>query len=92
MRIGGFNESIVSPPAVATRTDEPCASQICEVPRDLRLIRLENLDAIAYAQFLITEQVNESQAGAVSQGLEKCFQVSTHRIPDYDFRSRAVSY
>lgn len=62
------------------------------MPRHLRLVRLENLDAIADTQLLVTEQLNESQPGAVTQGLEECFEVATHRIPDYDFPGTAVSY
>jgi hypothetical protein len=60
------------------------------MPRDLRLIRLENLDAIADAEFLVTEQVNESQPRAVSQGFEKCFQVATHSVTDYDLDGSCV--
>ena len=80
MRIGGFNESIVGPLSIATRRDESGATEVCEVARDFRLIRVEDRYAIADAQFLVTEQVNETQPGAVSQGFEKCFQVAAHRI------------
>jgi hypothetical protein len=85
MRIGRLDESIVSPLSIATRSHESGATEVCEVPRNLRLIRFENLDAIADAQLLVTEQMNKAQAGAVSQGFEKYFETVVHSLFDYDF-------
>lgn len=78
MWIGRFDEPVVSPLAIAARSDESGATQVCEVPRNLRLIRLENLDAIADAELFVTEELDESQTSAISQGFEKCFEVSAH--------------
>lgn len=81
MRIGGFDESIVSPLSIATRGDEACATQVREVPRNLRLIRFENFNAGTDAQFIIAEELDEAQSGAVSQGFEECFEVCAHLPP-----------
>ena len=49
VRIGGLDESIISPLSITSRGDEAGASQVREVPRNLRLIRLKNLHAGADA-------------------------------------------
>ena len=78
MRIGGFDESIVSPLAVASRRHESRATQVREVPRNLWLIRLQHFDAGTDTEFIIAEQLDEAQSSAVREGFEKCFQVGTH--------------
>jgi len=39
------------------------------------LIRFENFNAGADAEFVVAEELNEAQSGAVSQGFEKLFQI-----------------
>jgi hypothetical protein len=92
VRIGGLDESIVSPLSIASRGDESGATQVSEVPRNFRLICLENFNARTDTKLVISEKLNEAQPGAVSQGFEKCLEVGSHRDPDYDFSSKAVSY
>jgi hypothetical protein len=57
----------VSPLAIAARCDESGAAKIGEVPRYLWLISPQHLDARTDTQLIIAQQVNESQAGVVSQ-------------------------
>jgi hypothetical protein len=75
VRIGGLDESIVSPLSIASRGNEPGASQIRKVPRYFRLIRFENFNARADTQLVVAEELNEAQSGAISQGFEKLFQI-----------------
>jgi len=43
------------------------------MPRNFRLIRLENFNARTDAQLVIAKELDEAQSGAISQGFEKCF-------------------
>jgi hypothetical protein len=88
--IGRFDEPVVGPSSIAARSDESGATQVREVPRNLRLICLENLDAIADASFLVTEKLDETQTGAVGQGFEKRFEISAHSVADYDLDGSGV--
>jgi hypothetical protein len=65
MRIVGLDQSIIGPLAVASRGNEPGATQVCEVPGNLRLISLENFNARANAELVIAEELDEAQSGPV---------------------------
>lgn len=69
--IGGLSESIVGPLAVATRRDESGATKISEVARDFWLVGLEDFNARADAEFIVTEQMNQPQPCVVGQCLEE---------------------
>jgi hypothetical protein len=73
--VGWLSQAIVSPLAVAACDDEAGAAQIRKMSRDLWLVSLQNLNARADAQFVVTQQVNEPQAGVVSQCFEDQFQL-----------------
>jgi hypothetical protein len=88
--ICGFCQSIVGPFALATGGDESGALEVGEVSRDLRLIRLEHLDAVADAEFFVTQHLNKPQPGTVGEGFEKCFETFLHLLSVYDFAARHV--
>jgi hypothetical protein len=44
------------------------------------LIRFENFNTGAHAEFVVAEELNEAQSGAVSQGFEKYFEVGAHLL------------
>ena len=59
------------------------------MPRNFRLIRLENFNARTDAQLVIAKELDEAQSGAISQGFEKCFQVGPHLLLITNSRLRA---
>ncbi|HEU4930717.1 MAG TPA: hypothetical protein VFT48_01495 [Pyrinomonadaceae bacterium] len=67
MGIGWLSQAIVSPLAVAACGDEPGAAEIREVPRNLWLIGPENFNAGADTQFIVAQQMYETQASVVGQ-------------------------
>ena len=89
--IGGLNQAIVSPLAVATCGDESGAAEVSEVPRNLGLIGLKDLDAGADAEFLVPQQMNQPQTSVVGQCLENEFESVAHLKADYDLWSEVVS-
>jgi len=60
----------VSPLAVAAGGDESGAAQIRKVSRDCRLIGPQNFNARTDAQFIVAQQVNETEACWVSERFE----------------------
>jgi len=60
----------VSPLAVAARGDESGAAKIREVARDFWLISPQNLNARTDAEFIVAQEVNETQSSWVGECLE----------------------
>jgi hypothetical protein len=65
--VGRLGEAIVGPLAVAARADESGAAKVGKVTRNFRLIGPQNLDARTNTQLLVTQQMNQSQPGVISQ-------------------------
>lgn len=76
--VGRLGEAIVCPLAVAARGDESGATKVGKVTRNLWLIGPQNLDARTNTQFIVTQQMNQPQPGAVCEGLEQNFETITH--------------
>jgi hypothetical protein len=68
----------VGPLAVATCGDESSAAEIREMPRNLWLIGLENLNTRADAEFIIAQQIDEPQSGVIRQSFEQGFEAAMH--------------
>ncbi len=50
------------PDSLSARRDNTGSAQVSEMPADLRLIRLEDLDEVADADFLISDEVDDPQS------------------------------
>jgi hypothetical protein len=79
--VGRLGEAIVCPLAVAARGDESGATKVGKVTRNLWLIGPQHLDARTDTQFIVTQQMNQPQPGAVCEGFEECFEISLHLNP-----------
>ena len=64
-------DAVVHPLAFPARTDNSCVSQIREVPGDLRLPLLQNLDEIADTDLLAIHEIKQPETGWVGQGGEE---------------------
>ena len=73
--VGGRSDAVVHPLALASRLDDPRAAQVGQVAADLGLRLLQNLDEVADAKLLVAHQVEQAQAGGVSQRLKEAFHV-----------------
>jgi len=89
--IGGLNEAIVGPLAVATCGDEASAAKIREVPRNLWLIRLEDFNARADTELIVAQEMNKAQSRVIGQCFEQNFEPVAHLKADYDQTSGVVS-
>lgn len=74
MRIRWSGQAVVHPLALAPGSDDACLPQISEMPGDLRLGRADDFREIADADFLIGHQIEEAQAGGITQGAEEPIQ------------------
>jgi hypothetical protein len=61
----------MNPLSIASRGDQAGAAKICEVTRDLRLVRLQDLDTRANAEFIVSEKLDQTQAGRIGEGLKE---------------------
>ena len=59
------------PPPLAPRGDDPRPAEIRQVARDFWLADPEDLHKIADANFLVGDEVEESQPRAIGQGAKK---------------------
>ena len=84
--VGWLRQAVVSPFAIAARGDESGAAQIRKVSRNLRLVRSENFNARTDAELIVTQEVNEPQAGVVGQCFEDQFQVHLPEITMFAVR------
>lgn len=73
--VGRHDDAVVHPLAFAPCRNHARVSQIREMTRDLRLRRIQNLDEVADADFLVAHQVQQTQPGPVSQRLEESLQI-----------------
>jgi hypothetical protein len=68
-----FNQSIMNPLAVTSRLDYSRTTQISEVPGDFRLIYLQYFDEKADANFVVANEIDQSQTRVIGKRLEeKC--------------------
>lgn len=73
--IARLNDSIVHPLALSTRSNDSRTSEVCQMPRDLGLMCLEDFDEITYAHLILTHQVEKAQASAVRERAKQQFHV-----------------
>src|SRR5208283_810909 len=76
--VGGRSDAVVHPLALAARLDDPRAAQVGQMAADLGLRLLQDFDEIADAELLVAHQVEQAQAGDVSQRLEEAFHVEVN--------------
>jgi hypothetical protein len=63
----------VNPLAFATRGNHPRATQVGKMPRDFRLIYLQNLHKETHTDLVVTDEIYESQTGVIRKRFEeKC--------------------
>ena len=55
------------PTSLAPRGDDPRAAEIRQMPRDFRLANLEDFHEIAYANFLVGNEIEEAKPRAIGQ-------------------------
>jgi hypothetical protein len=73
--IGRLYEAVVAPSPIAAGCDEACATEVCEVTRNLWLIYLESFDTRTDAYFFVADEMNQTQSGVVREGFEKRFKL-----------------
>lgn len=56
------------PTPLAPRTDDACAAEIGQVPRDFWLADLEDFHKIADANFPVRDEVEQAEARAIGEG------------------------
>jgi hypothetical protein len=60
----------MNPLAVAARLNYTRAAQVSEMPRNFRLIYLQNFDEKTYANLVVSDQINQTQAGMIRERFE----------------------
>ncbi len=76
--IGRENQSVMHPPSLAPGGHDSRASKICQVARDFWLAHAKDSHEIADADFFVSDQVEQAQAGAVGQSAKE--EVERHRL------------
>jgi hypothetical protein len=74
------DDAVVHPLSVAARLDDAGASQIREMPRDLRLRLVQHLDEVTHADLTFSHQIQEAQTRAITERLEERCEVVLHAI------------
>ena len=59
------------PPPLAAHGDDPRAAEIRQMARDFWLADPEDLDKIADANFLVGDEIEETEARAIGQGAKE---------------------
>ena len=70
-----MHDAIVHPFAFTASGDDASSAQVGQMPRDLRLTLLENLDEEADADFAPMHEVEQPQPGRVGEGGKELWQV-----------------
>lgn len=66
-----FNNSVVHPRSLPSCADDPCSTQVSQVPANLWLVCLEDLDKEANAYFVTAHEIQKAQPSTICQGAEK---------------------
>lgn len=66
-----IDQTIMNPLSIASRGDQAGAAKICEVTRDFRLVCLQDLDARAHTNFIVSKELDQTQAGRIGEGLKE---------------------
>src|ERR1051326_6022424 len=75
-RVFGRHDAVVHPLAFTSRRDDPGASQVREVSRNLRLVHPQHFDEVADADLAPAHQVQQAQTSPVGQSLEEQFHLA----------------
>jgi hypothetical protein len=75
MIVRWISQPVVDPFSFTASTDNLRASQISEVPRNLRLSCFQNRYQKTNAHFRVANQANQPEPGPISQGLKEIFDV-----------------
>jgi len=73
--VGGHDDAVVHPRALAAGGDDAGAAEVGEVAGDFGLVLIEDVDEVADADFLIADEVEEAEAGGVAECLVEAFDV-----------------
>ena len=72
------DDAVVNPLPFPSCRDDSRAAQIREVPRDLRLRLIENLDEVTDADLAFRHQMQQPQSRAIAKRLKNCHQIGLH--------------
>jgi hypothetical protein len=73
--IGGFDHAIVHPFTFAPSANDPCSSQIGQVPGNLGLGRFQDFHEIADTHLIAADQVQQSETSPIGESAEQQFHV-----------------
>ena len=79
--VGGLDHFIVHPLAITSGFDNSGPAQIRQMPRDFRLIRFEDFNEIAHADFVASHEIQQAETGSIGQRPKKQFHVESLACP-----------
>ena len=77
------NDAVVHPLAFSPNGDDASLPQIRQMPGDFRLWATQDFHEVANANLLISHEVEEPEAGIVSQGLKELLHVELLHSPSH---------